>query len=309
MNLKLVVAYDGTEFRGLAPNPGVRTVVGELQRVLEPLVGAVPEVVMSGRTDAGVHAWGQVLSVQLPDPGPRGPVDPERIQRSINTRLGPEIVARSIEVVPPEFSARFSAVGRRYRYLIVNRPVADPFLARTAWWVAEPLAIDPMNEAASHLVGEHDFSSFCRRPKPRALDGPPESSLALGHDLDPVEADQPSLVRRVTGARWHRLDADDGGAEPGLLRFEIEGSAFCHQMVRSIVGLLVAIGRGRRRADEVPAVLAARDRNAADQLAPPNGLTLWQVDYPPSSQPGPADAGDEVQESWPEVLEPGSDRP
>lgn len=249
-NLRLLVAYDGTDFRGLAPNDGVRTVVGELQRVLAPLVGGEPEIVMSGRTDAGVHAWGQVLSLEVPD----GSAEPDRIKRSINARLAPEIVARSVELVPADFSARFSATGRRYRYLIVNREEPDPFLARTAWWVARPLDVGAMSDAAAHLVGDHDFASFCRRPK-----------------VGPDQA-EPSLVRRVFGARW--VDQGDG-----VLRFEIEGSAFCHQMVRSIVGFLVAVGVGKRRADEVPAVLAAADRSAAEQPAPANGLTLWQVDY------------------------------
>ncbi len=265
-NVKLLVAYDGTDFRGLAPNAGVRTVVGELQRVLEPLVGGVPEIVMSGRTDAGVHAWGQVLSLVVPDHA-----DLARIQASVNARLGPEVVVRSIEPVDDDFSARFSATGRRYRYLVVNRDVPDPFLARTAWWVPTPLDLGAMVEATPHLVGEHDFSSFCRRPKPRPGDEQPS----------------PSLVRRVLGARWVDLGPELGD---GVMRFEIEGTAFCHQMVRSIVGFLVAVGTGKRRAEELPAVLAARDRAAAEQPAPANGLTLWQVDYDgsPDGRTGPA---------------------
>ncbi len=253
-NVRLLIAYEGTDFRGLAANDGVRTVVGELQQVIEPLIGRAPDIIMSGRTDAGVHAWGQVLSFEMPD----GAVELDRIQRSINTRLGPEIVAREVVEVDADFSARFSATGRRYRYQIVNRSVPDPFLARTAWWVAAPLDVDAMAEACRHLIGEHDFSSFCRRPKP-------------GPDSD-GNVRVPSLVRRVTGARWIRLDDD-------LLRFEIEGSAFCHQMVRSIVGFLVAVGTGKRGADELPIVLAACDRAAAESPAPPAGLTLWQVDY------------------------------
>jgi tRNA pseudouridine38-40 synthase len=266
-NYRLLVAYDGSGFRGLAANDGVRTVVGELQRVLEPFVGSPPEIVMSGRTDAGVHAWGQVLSLESPVE-----LDVDRVQKSINSRLGPEIVARDITVAGPDFSARFSAVGRRYRYHVVNRPVPDPFLAATAWWVPAPLDLAAMSAACPYLVGEHDFSSFCRRPKP----GP-------GPDGSVVE---PSLVRRVTGARWLDLaptaadEAEVDDDERGLLRFDIEGSAFCHQMVRSIVGFMVAVGTGKRSADELPAVLAARDRAAAEQPAPPNGLTLWRVDYP-----------------------------
>ena len=258
-SVRIVVAYDGTDFRGLAPNPGVRTVVGELERVIEPLIGVKPDLVMSGRTDAGVHAHGQVLSFTMPD----GTVEFDRIQRSVNSRLGPEIIVREITEAPADFSARFSATGRRYRYLVINRPVDDPFLSRTAWWVDSSrhgsLDIDAMNAACSHVVGEHDFSSFCRRPRPRPT----------GDDF----AEDVTLVRRVDDAHW--LDLGDD-----LLRFDIRGSAFCHQMVRSIVGFMVAIGSGRRQAAELPEVLAARDRSVAENPAPPHGLTLWQVDYP-----------------------------
>ncbi len=251
MRARFLIAYDGSGFRGLAPNAGVRTVVGELQRCLEPLVGASPDLVMSGRTDAGVHAWGQVLSADLPDGA-----DLARIQRSLNARLAPEIVVRELTpAADPAFSARYDATGRRYRYLVLNRIVPDPFLARTSWWVPEPLDRGAMVAAAEPLVGEHDFASFCRRPKVPA--GEPELSL----------------VRRVTGVRWTELEPGD------VLRFEIEGSAFCHQMVRSIVGFLVAVGRGKHRPDETVAVLASGDRSAAGQPAPPHGLTLWQVDY------------------------------
>ncbi|MDH3295481.1 MAG: tRNA pseudouridine(38-40) synthase TruA [Acidimicrobiia bacterium] len=252
--MRLLVAYDGTDFHGLAPNEGVRTVVGELQRVIEPLIGEVPDIIMSGRTDKGVHAWGQVLSFTMPV----GAATPERIQKSANSRLGPEIVARDVSLVPEGFSARFSATGRRYRYLIINREVNDPFLARTGWWVPKPLDVAAMRAACAHLIGEHDFTSFCRKPR-----------SAITVDGEPTE---PTLVRRVDSAVW--LDLGDG-----RLRFDIAGPAFCHQMVRSIVGFMVGVGTGRRRADELPAVLDARDRSQAENPAPPHGLTLWQVDY------------------------------
>lgn len=274
-NIRLLVAYDGTDFRGLAPNRGVRTVVGELIRAVEPLIGQEPDIVMSGRTDAGVHAWGQVLSFAV---GPDGWAElcrrggPARIKRSVNSRLGPEVVVRDVTEVPLEFSARFSAVGRRYRYTVVNRDVPDPFLARTAWWVAQPVDVQAMRDACPHLVGVHDFSSFCRRPRPVLGPGGSDPSTIDA----PSETGEVSLVRRVTGARWLDMSAHLG---EGVLRFEIEGSAFCHQMVRSIVGFLVAVGTGKRRADELPHVLAARDRSQAENPAPAHGLTLWEVDY------------------------------
>ncbi len=251
--IRLDVSYDGTGFRGLAPNPGVRTVVGELQRVLAPYLGLVPDIVMSGRTDAGVHSSGQVLSFDAPE----RTADPDRIGRIVTSRLGPEIVARRCSVVPDTFSARFSATGRRYRYTVFNGPVPDPFLARTSWWVPDSLNLAAMRLACDPLIGEHDFSSFCRRPK-----------SADGSDV--------SLVRRVNSARWDALDG-------GVVRFEIAGPAFCHQMVRSIVGFHVAVGRGRRSAGELLGVLAARDRNAAENPAPPHGLNLYEVQY---EQPG-----------------------
>jgi len=257
---RMLVAYDGTDFRGLAPNPGVRTVVGELARVMEPLLGIEPELVMSGRTDAGVHASGQVLSFEVDSAADQ--LDLDRIQRSINSRLGPEVVLRDITAAADDFSARFSATGRRYRYTIVNRPVADPLLARSAWWVSDQLDVSAMNTASGYLIGEHDFSSFCRRPKP----GPGPDGVTV----------EPSMNRRVLGARWSQLGDTP---EDSVLRFQIEGSAFCHQMVRSIVGFLVAVGSGKRSASELGAVLAARDRSAAEQPAPPHGLNLWQVDY------------------------------
>lgn len=265
INVKMTLAYDGGGFRGLAPNEGVRTIVGELQRVLEPLIGFSPDIVMAGRTDAGVHAWGQVLSFSIPADGH----SLERIERSINKRLGPEIAVRELVVVPEGFSARFSATGRRYRYQILNAPTPDPFLASTAWWVDKPLNVEHMSDACSFIVGEHDFSSFCRRPKPSA-------------DANGIITEA-SLVRRVTGARMLTLDYDIGPAVghfwPRLLRFDIEGSAFCHQMVRSLVGFAVAVGVGKRTAEELPSVLVSRDRSAAENPAPPHGLTLWQVDY------------------------------
>jgi tRNA pseudouridine38-40 synthase len=247
--LKLVVAYDGSRFRGFAENRGVTTVAGTLREALARVLHEDITVTGAGRTDAGVHAWGQVVSFDVADD-----VDPARLARSLNGLCGPALAVRSAEVAADDFDARFSARWRRYRYTILNREAPDPFLAVTTWHVPEPLSAPLLALACDPLVGEHDFSSFCRRPR-------------SGPDRQP-----PALVRRVLDAGWTELD-------DGLLRFEIRANAFCHQMVRSIVGTMVEMGRGRRRPGEMAGVLRARDRARAGTVAPPHGLCLWEVGY------------------------------
>jgi len=251
--VRLTVAYDGTDFRGFAESDGVRTVMGELRSAIETVVRDGVELTGAGRTDAGVHGWGQVISGALP-----AATDLGRLQRSLNGLCGPDIAVRAAVWAPSEFSARFSATGRSYRYHVWNDTAPNPLLARTTWHVPQPLDVGSMQTATDSMLGEHDFASFCRRPKP-----------AAGFD-------EPSLVRRLDAAGWSHVD--EGWGE-SLLRFEITASSFCHQMVRSIVGTLVDVGLGRRPADSLPATLAAQDRNAAGQVAPPTGLVLWSVDY------------------------------
>lgn len=252
--LRMLVAYHGEAFHGFAPNEGVATVVGGLHKALSRALRRNVELVGAGRTDAGVHAWGQVMSCRLP-----ADTDLVVLHRRINSQTAPAVVVRRLEWAPPDFHARFSARWRRYRYTIVNRSVPDPFRTGLAWHVERPLSLSAMRLASDALIGEHDFSSFCRRPK-----GQPDASL----------------VRRVLDARWTSLD--DGDPErDGLLRFEITGTAFCHQMVRSIVGTLVEVGGGRRRPSEVTTILRARSRAVAGQVAPPHGLCLWEVGYDP----------------------------
>lgn len=253
-NVRLTVAYDGTDFRGFAESTGVRTVLGELRRAVETVVRCAVELSAAGRTDAGVHGWGQVVSGRVPST-----TDLRRLERSVNGLCTPDIAVRDVAWADDSFSARFSATARTYRYHVWNDPAPNPLLARTAWHVPLRLELADMDVAAASLLGEHDFSSFCRRPK---------SGAGL---------DEPSLVRHLHSAFWAPADDDQWGAS--LLRFEITASSFCHQMVRSIVGTLVDVGLGRRRADSIPATLAAHDRNAAGQVAPPMGLVLWSVDY------------------------------
>ncbi len=249
VRVRLVVAYDGAPFHGFAANAGVRTVAGVLTDALTTVVGHVVELTCAGRTDKGVHARAQVVTFDA---------DPERLDlaslvKSVNKMCGPAIAVTAAEVVADDFDARFSATARRYRYRILNRPAPDPFQAHFAWHVAEPLSLPAMVLACDPLIGEHDFAAFCRRPKRR--DGEPAS-----------------LVRRVREATWH----DDGD---GNLRFEIEAGSFCHQMVRAVVGTLVDVGRGKKHAGDVLAIIRSGDRNRAGDLAPPQGLTLWTVRY------------------------------
>jgi len=250
----LTVAYHGKNYRGFASQPGLVTVEGALVEAIRRALGCPVELTVAGRTDAGVHAWGQVVTFDVPDDVE---LDLVRLTRSLNRQCGPTVVVRAAAEVDTDFDARFSARARSYRYHVLNDPVGDPFLAETAWHVPEALELRSMDLACAPLIGEHDYSSFCRRPSP-APDGSPRS-----------------LVRRVLEARWHDLG-------DGLLRFDITANAFCHQMVRSLTGTLVDVGRGRLSAGEVAGILRARDRSAAGTVAPPHGLCLWSVDYDPS---------------------------
>lgn len=267
MKARLLVAYDGSGFHGFAPNEGVRTVMGVLTDAISLVTRTPVDLTGAGRTDAGVHAWGQVVSGELPDD-----TELEQLVRRLNKLCAPDVAVRSAEWTDTHFNARFSAWWRHYRYDVWNARTPNPLLADRTWWIHQPLDLDVMNDAAEALVGEHDFGSFCRRVK-------------VGRD-EPEK----SLVRNVISASWRR--ADDGwGAGPGtgagsapgparLLRFEIRANAFCHQMVRSITGTLVDVGAGKLAGGDVPGILAARSRQGAGQVAPPHGLTLWEVGYP-----------------------------
>lgn len=257
--VRMTVAYDGTGFHGFAENRGVRTVGGELGRALETVLRHPVGLVVAGRTDRGVHAWGQVVSFDTA-PG----ADLDRLQRHLNAMLGPAIAVRDVAWAPEGFNARHSALARRYRYTILNRPAPDPFLAATTWHVPAPLDLGALRLACDPLIGEHDFSSFCRVPR-RIPDA--------------------SLSRRVDDARW--LDLGDG-----LLRFDIEASSFCHQMVRALVGTMVPMGAGRRRAGEMAAILRSRTRLGSERLAPARGLCLWEVVYPDPIDPDYGCEGD-----------------
>lgn len=248
--VRILIAYNGAAFRGAAVNPGVRTVVGDLTDAASLVLRCPIEFTLAGRTDAGVHAWGQVLSADLP-----AHTDLDELGRRLNKLCGPDIAVRDIAWADADFDARFSATSRSYRYHVWNDRAPNPLRSHDSWHVPQPLDLAAMHWAAGHLTGEHDFASFCRRPKPAA------------------GAPQPSLVRIMYDVGWTRV------ADTPMLRFEVLGSAFCHQQVRSMVGTCVEIGLGRIAADALPAIIAARDRAAAGRVAPPEGLIMWQVGY------------------------------
>ena len=250
MKLKATVAYNGSGFHGFAVNDGVRTVAGDIEAALATVLGEPVTVTCAGRTDRGVHGRGQVISFEIPDDGP----DPKRIESSLNGLCKPSIVVRDVMVVDDDFDARFSATFRRYRYQVLSAAHPDPLRITTSWHVWKPLDLDAMNVAAASFIGEQDFASFCRRVK--VDEGEPEKST----------------VRNVLSAQWSSSNDD-------ILEFWVEATAFCHQMVRSFVGTCVDVGLGRIDADTIPQILAAKDRTAAGQVAPPHGLTFWEVGY------------------------------
>jgi len=253
--VRLVLAYDGTEFRGWAAqrDPAIRTVEGLLTDALALVAGERPSISVAGRTDAGVHARGQVVSFPLAGPsfGPSsGLPGPERIAFALNSMLGPEVVVRDAGYAPGGFDARFSASARIYRYRIDEDDVPDPFRARFVWHRPGRLALAPMRAAARLLVGEHDFAAFCRRPP----------------------------GGRSTVRRLQRLTVD---READRLELGFRANAFCHQMVRALAGTLVAVGEGSIDPGELPEIVAAGERSRAGQLAPARGLTLERVVYGP----------------------------
>lgn len=241
----MLLAYDGTGFRGWAAqrDPTIRTVQRSLTDAIEPVLGHSVTLAVAGRTDAGVHARGQVASLDTTSERAPG-----AIRDAINGRLAPEVVAIDVREASRGFHARFSASAREYRYRIDVGPVPDPFTAAFVWH--HPFAPDvaAMRRAAAHLTGEHDFTSFCRHP------GPGKSTV---RDLQ-------RLTIRRHGAR---------------LDLSFRANAFLHQMVRALTGTLVAVGQGVVDPDEVPSILAARDRARARQMAPARGLTLERVVY------------------------------
>ena len=255
--LVLRVAYDGAPYAGFAlqeKQRHVRTVAGELKAALGVLLRRDVEIVCAGRTDAGVHARAQYVSVAL-EPGEERGIQAARLLRSFGAILPPDIVVSEVLRAPSGFSARFDAQARRYRYRIAVGGVRPLFSAHWAWWIrAGELDVGAMARAAAHLVGEHDFKSFC---KASSAEGKPTCRCIESLEL---------------------CEEEEFGER--LLVVDVVGNAFLHSMVRTMVGTLVEVGSGRRDPSWVGRVLEACDRRAAGPCAPACGLTFWDVRYP-----------------------------
>ncbi len=254
------ISYDGSAFHGFAIQPSGETVAGAFLGALEKIAGSALTYTCAGRTDSGVHAHAQVVHVDLDrevvmrryqlEDLTVGTEIPD-LARSLSRQLLPAIAVWRAVVVDPAFDARRSAIARRYRYDLRVGDRFDPLTAGSSWWVGPGLDLSAMRLGCDPLIGSHDFAGFCRRPP--------------GHSGP--------IIRRVTSAAWRALDDQ-------VWRFEIESSSFCHQMVRSIVGSLVAIGEGKMRASDITDRLRQADRAGSPPLAPPGGLTLITVTYP-----------------------------
>lgn len=247
MTLKLTIEYVGTAYHGWQIQPGVPTVQGILQERLAVILRESVRINGAARTDAGVHAEGQVASLVT-----NAALEPRRLLRSLNALLPGDIAVRSVEAVSDRFHARHSALGRTYRYQVVEGGSVSPFLAGFSAHAPHRLDLTAMEEAAALLVGRRDFSSF------RAAGDPSDSSV--------------KEIRRSSMAR--------DGSRPELLHYTVEASSFLQYMVRNIAGTLLEVGRGRLAPTEMARILEARDRRLAGPTAPARGLFLVRVQYP-----------------------------
>ena len=247
MRLRLDLAYDGTHFHGWAAQPGLRTVQGELTAALGvALRGQEPEVVCAGRTDAGVHARGQVAHVDIETMRE----SPERLLRRLNGILPDDVRVRRAVEAPPGFDARFGALWRRYVYRVADAPAAvDPLTRRFVLAWPRPLDLDALNEASGLLVGLNDYASFCK------------------------QREGATTIRTLLEFGWVRT-------EDGVAVATVRADAFCHSMVRALVGCVLAVGEGRREPAWAAEILAAERRDPAVIVVHARGLTLEEVAYP-----------------------------
>jgi tRNA pseudouridine38-40 synthase len=274
-NWKLVVAYDGTDYKGWQVQPGQITVQGELQAALGRVTGEAPLPQGSGRTDAGVHALGQVASFEL-----QAAIPEENLLRALNRTLPESIRVLTAERVAAGFHARHSTVAKTYEYRVFvervggePRRVCPPFLARYVLAYPWPLELDALQAAARAFVGTHVFLSFAATDPDLAARG----QVVEDEDGEPVK----NAVRTVYGSAWHEERTVDGMMGDGVMMiYRVRGSGFLHHMVRNMVGTMLDVGRGYTEASAIAGMIAACARAAAGPTAPGRGLFLHSVEYP-----------------------------
>jgi tRNA pseudouridine38-40 synthase len=248
-NLKLVLAYDGSEFSGWQVQPDAATVQGALASAIGRITGEKVLPQGSGRTDAGVHALAQVSTFATGSPIPA-----ENLVKALNDILPPSIRVLEAAEAPPDFHARKSARAKTYRYRMYRERICPPFLARYVWHYPFPLEEAAMRQAAGVIAGEHDFTSFAAADPERGR-----------------EEEEVSNVRNVLSSSWERQGDE--------LVYTIRGSGFLHHMVRNLVGTFVLVGKGTLQPSDMKQILKARDRSAAGATAPASGLYLVSVEY------------------------------
>ena len=281
-NWKVTVSYDGTDYSGWQVQPGEPTIQGELQAALGRVTGESPLPQGSGRTDAGVHALGQVASFPL-----RAPIPPESLRRAVNRTLPAAIRVLKAKIVPSDFHARHSTVSKTYEYRVfLERPPArtsrlvecQPTLARYVYSYPWPLDFEALQESARLFLGTHDFLSFAATDPDAAARGggkaPPDTEPKEG------EGGQPTAIRTIFSSSWEQEPI----GETALYIYRVRGSGFLHHMVRNLVGTMLDAGRGYRRPEQIPGMIAARARTAAGPTAPARGLFLHSVEYPADEQ-------------------------
>jgi tRNA pseudouridine38-40 synthase len=267
--IRLLLQYDGTDFVGWQRQESGASIQGVIEDALAKIEGRAVTLHGAGRTDAGVHAAGQVASARLATR-----LDDETLGRALNANLPATVRVFDLVTVADDFHARFSARSKTYEYRLWNGAAVPPFIRQFVWHVPQPLALEPMQRAADALVGTHDFAAF-------------QGAGGTVH----------TTIRTVTSARWHTWStawrapstfAGNASADPGspgggwaggLVAFEMRGEGFLRHMVRAVTGTLVEIGLRRRAADDVPRLLASYDRSQAGQTVPACGLFLMNVEY------------------------------
>jgi tRNA pseudouridine38-40 synthase len=264
-NWKLTLSYDGTAYHGWQVQPGLPTIQGELQKAIERVLGESPLPQGSGRTDAGVHAMGQVASFEL-----QAPIPAANLQRALNRTLPAAIRVLEAQPVPEAFHARHGAAAKTYEYRIFRGALLSPFLAPYVHHCRWKLDTAALRDAAQAAVGEHDFTSLAASDPDLGIRDEEDFE---GDSEGALETAARSAVRTIFSSEWSELPED-------LLIYRVRGNGFLHHMVRNLVGTMLEIARGQFPAGSMPAILEARSRSAAGPTAPARGLFLHSVEYP-----------------------------